>query len=250
MLADRFRHTQDACMYVHDSIEGFADAVRFERIIDLTRDIFSEYGGLVYFAPCGVVVRALAPNVESKYTDPAVVVVDAGGRYAVSLLSGHEGGANDLAILVSNVIGAEPIISTTTEAVKSIIVGVGCRRGVAAERIIDAVRQSCSLIGVDVGDIRLMASADVKADEQGLISAAKELGVPLRFIASDEIKASTREFQHSDFVKSNVNLPAVSEPAALLAGRRTRLILPRTTFNGITIAIARESFLWSESDPE
>ena len=251
MLADRVRtRLPETSLYVHDSVDWFPDAVKFERIIDLTREIFGEYKGLVYFAPCGVVVRALVSNAESKYTDPAVVVVDAGARYAVSLLSGHEGGANDLAMTVSNILGAEPVISTTTEAVKSIIVGVGCRRGVSSGRIVEAVKEACVTAGVEMSDIRLLASADVKSDEEGLLAAAKELGLPIRFIASDEIRASTAGFGHSDFVQEKVDLPAVAEPAALLAGRRTRLILPKTAFNGITVAIARESFLWSESAPE
>ena len=251
VLADRLiQQMPDTRLYVHESVEGFTEAVKFSKIVDLTRYIFTEYSELVYFAPCGVVVRALADNISSKYTDPAVVVVDVGGRYAVSLLSGHEGGANDLAMMVSNILGAEPVISTTTEAVKSIIVGIGCRRGVTAERIIEAVKEACGRVSVDIGDVRMLASADVKSDEIGLIAAAKELGVPLRFMTSDEIRASTREFERSEFVNEKVNLPAVAEPAALLAGRRTRLILPKTALDGITVAVARESFLWSESAPE
>jgi cobalt-precorrin 5A hydrolase len=251
ILAERvLRQLPDARLYLHESVPGFDDAERFSKVVVLTEEIFTQFDGLVYFAPCGAVVRAIAPNVQSKYDDPAVVVVDVGGRYAVSLLSGHEGGANELAVTVGNIIGAEPIISTTTEAVKSIIVGVGCRRGVEAGRIVEAVKDACGRVGVDLSDVRLLASADVKADEPGLLSAATELGVPIRFIASDEIRASTIEFQSSDFVQEKVNLPAVAEPSALLAGRRTRLILPKTAFDGITVAIAKESFLWSESAPE
>jgi cobalt-precorrin 5A hydrolase len=48
-------------------------------------------------------------------------------------------------------------------------------------------------------------------------------------------------------VEKKVKLPAVAEPAALLAGRRTKLILPKITRNGVTVAVAQESFLWSES---
>ena len=54
--------------------------------------------GLVYVVPVGVAVRAIAPLIRHKTTDPAVVAVNVGGRWAVSLLSGHEGGANQLAI--------------------------------------------------------------------------------------------------------------------------------------------------------
>jgi cobalt-precorrin 5A hydrolase len=99
---------------------------------------------------------------------------------------------------------------------------------------------------VKLEDVRLLASADVKSDEPGLLEASKDLGVPIRFIGSETIRSSNRDFQKSDFVYEKVGLPAVAEPAALLAGRRTRLILPKTTYNGITVAIARESCLWSE----
>ena len=198
----------------------------------------------------GVVVRAIAPLIRSKFEDPAVVVLDAGGRWAVSLLSGHEGGANALAIRVANILGAEPVITTTTEALKSVIVGIGCRRGTPAERIVAAIRAALTEAGIALDEVRLIASADVKADEPGLISAAETLGVPVRFIPAAEIRASSREFLHSDFVEEKVNLPAVAEPAALLAGRRTRLICRKKTYNGITIAIAREDFSWSEPAPE
>ena len=224
-------------------------AERFTKIADLTATLFRVCRGLVYAAPCGVVVRALAPLVKSKYEDPAVVVLDAGGRWAVSLLSGHEGGANDLAIRVANLTGAEPVVTTTTEALKSVIVGIGCRRGTPTERIVEAVREALSEAGIALEEVRLLASAEIKADEAGLLAAAEALGVPIRFIAAEEIRASLREFSHSAFVEEKVNLPAVAEPAALLAGRRTRFICRKKMTNGITIALAREGFLWSESVP-
>jgi cobalt-precorrin 5A hydrolase len=225
-------------------------AERFTKIADLTAVLFPVCRGLVYAAPCGVVVRALAPLVKSKYEDPAVVVLDAGGRWAVSLLSGHEGGANNLAIRVANLTGAEPVVTTTTEALKSVIVGIGCRRGTPAERIVAAIREALSEAEIALDEVRLLASAEIKADEAGLLAAAEALGVPIRFIAAEEIRASLREFSHSAFVEEKVNLPAVAEPAALLAGRRTRFICRKKTYNGITITLAREGFSWPESAPE
>jgi cobalt-precorrin 5A hydrolase len=225
-------------------------AERFTRIADLTAAIFPVCRGLVYAAPAGVVVRAIAPLIRSKYDDPAVVVLDAGGRWAVSLLAGHEGGANALAIRVANILGAEPVVTTTTEALKSVIVGIGCRRGTPAERIVAAVNSALAEAGVALEEVRLIASADIKADEAGLLAAAEALGVPVRFIASAEIRASSREFSHSAFVEGQVNLPAVAEPAALLAGRRTRFISRRKVYDGITIALARECFPWEGSAPE
>ena len=224
-------------------------AERFTKIADLTASLFPVCRGLVYAAPCGVVVRALAPLIKSKYEDPAVVVIDAGGRWAVSLLSGHEGGANDLAIRVANLTGAEPVVTMTTEALKSVIVGIGCRHGTPAGRIVEAVHEALADAGIAMEEVHLLASAEIKADEAGLLAAAETLGVPIRFIAAEEIRASLREFSHSDFVAKKVNLPAVAEPAALLAGRRTRFICRKKTYNGITIALARENFSWSESAP-
>jgi len=222
---------------------GYPEVRRFERICDLTKELFQTCRGLIFIAPTGVAVRAIAPCLRDKRTDPAVVVVDAGGRWAISLLSGHEGGANDLALSVSNILAAEPVITTTTEAVKTIIVGVGCRRGTPAEQIIDAIRQALATASASIEQVRLLASADIKRDEAGLLEASRRLGIPLRLVSSDEIRQSTRDFERSDFVQEKLNLPAVAEPAALLAGRRTRLLLPKQVFPSVTVALAEESSL-------
>jgi cobalt-precorrin 5A hydrolase len=233
----------EADLFVHEGVGELPQARRFARIIDLTEQIFSQYRGLVYVAPAGVVVRSVAGCFAHKTSDPAVVVVDVGARWAVSLLSGHEGGANELAFAVANVLGAEPVVSTTTEAAKDLIVGVGCRRGTSAETICAAVGEALAAVPLPREQVRVLASADVKADEPGLIEAARRLGVPLRLVSSAEINGSPREFGHSEFVQEKVHLPAVAEPAALLAGRRTQLVLPKTVYQGVTVAIAREGSL-------
>jgi cobalt-precorrin 5A hydrolase len=63
----------------------------------------------------GIAVRAIAPYVKDKTLDPAVAVVDEKGKYAISLLSGHLGGANDLVRSIAGIIGAEPVITTATD---------------------------------------------------------------------------------------------------------------------------------------
>ena len=83
----------------------------FQRIYDLTATLFPKVRGLIYVAPCGVVVRAVAPLLQSKLRDPAVVVADVGHRHVVSLLSGHEGGANDLAVHVANALSPRNLAS-------------------------------------------------------------------------------------------------------------------------------------------
>lgn len=80
-----------------------------------TAQAFSQADGLVFIGACGIAVRAIAPLIRSKTKDPAVVVIDEQGRYAISLLSGHLGGANDLAILLAQQIEAEPVVTTATD---------------------------------------------------------------------------------------------------------------------------------------
>ncbi len=76
---------------------------------------FAHSDALVFVGASGIAVRAIAPYVKDKTVDPAVAVVDEKGKYAISLLSGHLGGANDLARSIAGIIGAEPVITTATD---------------------------------------------------------------------------------------------------------------------------------------
>ncbi len=242
------RAIPEATVYLHQNVpadDGEAPE-RFDRVGELTRSVFGLHWGLVYVMPCGVVVRAIASLVSDKHTDSAVVVMDVGARHAVSLLSGHEGGANRLAVQVANATGAEPVITTTTEARKDLVVGVGCRRGMQKDALVDAITDTLRNSGLALERVRLLATADVKRDENGLFEAADVLGVPLVLVPSGRIRAFAGAFQASDLVQQSVGLPAVAEPSAMLAGKNTSLIVRKTRCNGITIAMARESSLSSE----
>ncbi|MEU5889748.1 precorrin-3B C(17)-methyltransferase [Streptomyces sp. NPDC047461] len=84
---------------------------------DAVRAAFAECEQLVCFLATGAVVRLVAPLLGGKSSDPGVVCVDEGGRFAVSLVGGHGGGANDLAREVGELLGAEPVVTTATDAV-------------------------------------------------------------------------------------------------------------------------------------
>jgi cobalt-precorrin 5A hydrolase/precorrin-3B C17-methyltransferase len=84
---------------------------------DAVRTAFAQCEQLVCFLATGAVVRLVAPLLSGKTEDPGVVCVDEGGRFAVSLLGGHAGGANELAREVGDVLGAEPVVTTATDAV-------------------------------------------------------------------------------------------------------------------------------------
>ncbi|MEU8973528.1 precorrin-3B C(17)-methyltransferase [Streptomyces monashensis] len=81
------------------------------------RAAFAECEQLVCFLATGATVRLLAPLLGDKSADPGVVCVDEGGRYAVSLVGGHGGGANELAREVGGLLGAEPVVTTATDSV-------------------------------------------------------------------------------------------------------------------------------------
>lgn len=220
---------------------------RFSAIAERLAELWPTASGLVVLAPCGVVTRSLAPLMQSKYHDPAVVCCDALGRWAIPLLSGHEGGANALALQVANAIAAEPVITTTSEALRDHIVGVGCRRGAAAADIQAAIRTALRRAGVARQRVRLLATAELKRDEAGLLAAAVALDLPLRFIAHDEIRACAKAHAVTATAQRRLDLPAVAEPCALLAGRRTTLCLPRQIIRGVTVAIAREALVMAAS---
>ncbi|WP_405642576.1 precorrin-3B C(17)-methyltransferase [Streptomyces sp. NBC_00019] len=84
---------------------------------DAVRAAFAECEQLVCFLATGAVVRLVAPLLGDKTSDPGVVCVDEGGRFAVSLVGGHGGGANELAREVGELLGAEPVVTTATDAV-------------------------------------------------------------------------------------------------------------------------------------
>jgi len=234
-----------ADLHLHALVEGASGEARFERIAQRIDQLWKERDQLVVFAPVGVVVRSIAPLLEHKTRDPGVVVVDALSRWAIPVAGGHEGGANALAQEVSNVLGCEPIVTTASEALRDLVVGVGCRRGISTDVVVDAVRAALSRRGLDPSRVRTLATASPKARESGILGAAERLGLPLLVVHDLEIRSRRRVRRTA--ASRHVGLPSVSQSSALAAGRRTKCLLNGFRRGPVMVAIAQERCGWWES---
>ena len=76
---------------------------------------WNDFDAFVFVGAMGICVRTIAPYIEDKHSDPAVVCVDTLGRSAVAVLSGHVGGANELAQRVAAATGAQPVVTTQSD---------------------------------------------------------------------------------------------------------------------------------------
>ena len=277
---------------------------------------WNEYDGLVMVMASGIVVRHVAQLCRAKGSDPAVVVCDAAGNYAVSLLSGHLGGANRLAAAVARITGGRPVITTATdtsglmafdefaarhgyrianpEILKECAVamldgetfelsmpqelfrrhyagnpqfrfvadtpeatvraknsgvvlrlvprryalGIGCRRGTPAEAIEALTDRVLKERNIKWESVSVIASAELKRDEPGLLAFAQSHGVALRFFGSDELNA-VEVPNPSAAAEAHVGIRSVSEAAALLAaGPGAELVVEKTAAESVTAAIA------------
>lgn len=88
------------------------------------KEHFEKLDALVFIGAMGIIVRDMSPYLKSKLTDPAVVVLDEKGQFAVSVLSGHLGGANALARDIAGLIGAMPVVTTSSDVNGKIAIDV------------------------------------------------------------------------------------------------------------------------------
>jgi len=282
-----------------------------------TTQFFDRHKTLVYIMATGIVVRSIARHLVGKTVDPAVVVLDEKGQFAISLLSGHLGGANGVASEIAGTIGATAVITTASDVQgmpsvdmiaqkhqliidsmhdaktltamtvngqkvgwrndsllnlpcyypsdeidaeglvvvsnridlvekvpfaqlipQNITVGVGCRRSIPGQQIINFVTEQLQLNSINEMSIRQLASIGIKSDEQGILDAAEHFKVPVLFVEAAEIEMIEQDFSSSAFVKSQVGVSGVCEPAAFIAGGRAgEFISRKKSKEGITVAI-------------
>ena len=281
---------------------------------------FTECDAVVCFLAVGATVRLLAPLLTSKTEDPAVVCVDEALRYAVPVLGAHQGGGNELARRIAGTLGAEPVVTTASDAAggagldefgadlgfavepgsdlaavgaailsgdrvtftadhewplpplppnvvrtdrpepgipavvvtdriiniperavvfrpPSLLVGVGASRGAAADEIGELIDATLAELGLSARSVRYLATAEVKADEPGVLAAAAGRGWRVVTFPASRL-AAVPVPNPSEVVRRAVGTPSVAEAAALMEAGSTLLAAKRASAHA-TVAVAR-----------
>ena len=102
----------DAPVFTTHSLEG---CLTFSSYAQFMAAHFREYDLFVFIGAMGICIRSIAPFIKDKYTDPAILCVDSTGRFVISVLSGHIGGANDWARRVAAITGGEAVVTTQSD---------------------------------------------------------------------------------------------------------------------------------------
>lgn len=309
-----------------EAIGGEAERCNEQHTLsEWTETYFHTADCLIYVGAAGIAVRAIAPFLQSKDTDPAVVVVDEGGNFAIPILSGHLGGANALARKISRACGALPVITTATDvngifavdewakeqgcAVENIhkikevsgrllegkeiyiksdwqiagecpenvcltegenydvrlsisrgeetalriipkiaVLGIGCRKGISAQKIEETCDAFLWEAGVHEKAIALAASIDLKKEEEGLLQFCKAHAFPFRTFSAEELRQMQGDFSSSAFVQGITGVDNICERSAVFGGGM--LYQKKFIGDGVTMALALRPFQpdWRQED--
>lgn len=115
------------------------------------------------------------------------------------------------------------------------IVGIGARRGVTCQEVLEAIEMALLEVGRDIDSVDMLASAKLKENETGLIEAANTLGIDIKFIPHEVLNSYKTP---SASQASRFGLIGVSEPSALALSEKKELIFRKKVYGRITIAIA------------
>lgn len=124
---------------------------------------FDNYDSLIFIMATGIVVRKIAEFLKSKKTDPAVIVCDDKGKFAISLLSGHIGGANEIAIKIAEILGGTPVITTSTDVNEKIAFDVFAKKNNLYIKNIENIKYVSGDI-VNGKNVGLFSDVDIKGN--------------------------------------------------------------------------------------
>ena len=199
--------------------------------VALTRR-FTAYKGHICLFSTGIAVRLLAPLITSKLEDPAVVVMDDRGYHAISLISGHLGGANALARAVARVVGAVPVITTATD--------------VNALPSIDTAAKACDLVIENPERIKRVNMAFLRGEKVGLKDPLPCLRKALPSRLCYELGGENRDHGEETAVVVQCTDMEIAIPPATLVLRPRSLVAGmgcnRGTSEAELMALVRDAF--------
>ncbi len=216
--------------------QGYVFRRDFNDGAKLVSDIFYRCEGLVFICACGIAVRLIAPFVKDKTTDPGVVVVDEGGRFSISLLSGHLGGANELAGVVAEAIGGEPVITTATD--------------ISGRFSPDSFARANHLYIDDMDKAKHVAAAVLRDEEVGLYSeySMEQLPAGLHLFSLPELRKKNGENTIGICISRNETFSPFSEtlhliPQNIILGLGCRKNTPPEVLEDVILAFLEQHSL-------
>ena len=172
-----------------------------KKLADFVKENYTTVDAIVAVMATGITIRAVAPLVESKLTDPAVVGVDATGKFVISLLSGHYGGANELTHTIAKGIGATPVITTASDIMGKMSVEE------IAKTLHLTIQNPESLVAVN--------AAIVNGDRL-IIVLAGDVKIPTNAVGCYEIKKTKDGVQALDIINNfDVGIIITEEPLTI-----------------------------------
>lgn len=102
-----------SAIYSKADMDG--EYIKIPSISKCVKEIFPQCESIIFIGAMGICVRAIAPCIKNKHSDPAIINIDSTGKYVISVLSGHVGGANELTKQIAHITGAEAVITTQSD---------------------------------------------------------------------------------------------------------------------------------------
>ena len=227
------------------------DAVHLHKpvnFIETAQQHFFNGERCIFICSTGIVMRALAPVLKDKHTDPAVLVLDEKGQFVIPLLSGHEGGANALAAEIADYLKAQIVITSAADYTQAVyVIGMGCDKGCPESLLFELLESATAELKDGIVSAAL-ASIDLKMNEQGLVALASSLKIPFKCYAAEKLREVEDQLSvKSDIVFKEVGCYGVAEAAALVAaseltGNPAELVLNKIKNNRATLAIAKSYY--------
>ena len=161
IIAAKLKDKFDIDLYSKETIEIF-------NIRQVAKKAMEEYKAVIFISSTGIAVRAISDYIKGKDKDPAVLVIDSSGKFVISLLSGHLGGANELTIKVSEILNSTPVITTATD-----------NMGIVAP---DMIAKNNDLVIDSLKDAKVIAALLVDSKKVGFVDFKSKISIPNGYI--------------------------------------------------------------------